>query len=177
LTVIDLDRQAARETALLDAARGRLAGLDGVEVYRLWAAGHPRIGVLPFAVRGVPYAQLAAVLSAEYGIGVRHGCFCAHRLMARLLRIDAAEDARFFDAIAGGGPVVMPGAVRASIGLGTAAGDLDRLVDAVAAISVDGPRWAYRSSADGSGCWPDPDPRPRPALPFEMRGWAGVSVL
>jgi selenocysteine lyase/cysteine desulfurase len=169
LTVIDLDRQAARETALLDAARARLAELDGVEIYRLWAAGHPRIGVLPFAVRGVPYAQLAAALSAEHGIGVRHGCFCAHRLMATLLRIDAAEDARFYDAIDGGETVAMPGAVRASIGLGTTARDLDRLVDAVSAISVDGPRWSYRSSADGSDCWPDPDPRPRPALPFDVR--------
>ena len=33
-----------------------------------------------------PYDLLAAVLSAEYGIGIRHGCFCAHPLMMRLLK-------------------------------------------------------------------------------------------
>jgi selenocysteine lyase/cysteine desulfurase len=173
LTEIDLDRQAARETALLDGARARLAELDGVEVYRLWAAGHPRIGVLPFAVRGVPYAQLAAVLSAEYGIGVRHGCFCAHPLMVTLLGIPPAVDAGIRDAVAAGGDVRMPGAVRASIGLGTTPDDLDRLVDAVAAIAADGPRWGYRSSPDGTDCRPHPDRRPHPVLPFDLHGWTG----
>jgi selenocysteine lyase/cysteine desulfurase len=142
LTAIDLDRQAARETALLDAARERLAELDGVEIYRLWAARHPRIGVL----------------------------------MVTLLGIAPAVDARIRDAVARGGPVAMPGAVRASIGLGTTAEDIDRLVDAVAAISVDGPRWSYRSSADGTDCRPDPDPRPRPALPFDLHGGSDGKV-
>ncbi len=176
LTVADLDRQAARETALLDAARARLAEVDGVEIYRLWAAGHPRIGVLPFALRGVPYAKLAAVLSAEYGIGVRHGCFCAHPLMVTLLGIDPAVDAGIHDAVARGRSVAMPGAVRASIGLGTTAHDLDRLVDAVREIAADGPRWTYRSSADGTDCRPDPDPRPRPVLPFDLHDWPAGSV-
>jgi enoyl-CoA hydratase/carnithine racemase len=47
---------AALESALVDTARERLAAVPGVEQYRLWPAGTPRIGVLPFAERGVPYA-------------------------------------------------------------------------------------------------------------------------
>ena len=35
--------------------------------------------------RRLPRAVLAAILSAEHAIGVRHGCFCAHPLMTRLL--------------------------------------------------------------------------------------------
>ena len=170
LAGVDLGLQAARETTLLEGARSRLEQIDGVEVYRLWAAGHPRIGVLPFAVRGILYSQLAAVLSAEYGIGVRHGCFCAHRLVARLLRIGVHEEARLQRAMARGESVRLPGMVRASIGLGTVEEDLDRLVDAVTQIATGGPAWTYRSSVDGTDSTPDPDPRPRPVLPFDLRG-------
>ena len=42
-------------------------------------------------VDGVPHALVAARLSAEYGIGVRHGCFCAHPYLLRLLGLAAAQ--------------------------------------------------------------------------------------
>ena len=167
LAAADLDDVARTETALLDRARVRLAAVSGVEVLRLWSPEHPRIGVLPFVLRSLPYAQLAAALSAEHAIGVRHGCFCAHRLMVRLLGVSAARDAGIHDALVRGAPVAMPGAVRASIGLGTRADDLARLVDAVAELAVSGPRWSYRWADDGTDCWPDPDPRPRPVLPCD----------
>ena len=59
----------------------------------MWNPDGPRIGVLPFTVDRLPYALVAAALSAERGIGVRHGCFCAHPLMAQLLDVDAAATA------------------------------------------------------------------------------------
>ena len=52
----------------------------------------PRADTLPiatFVVEGVPHALVAARLSAEYGIGVRHGCFCAHPYLIRLLGLSA----------------------------------------------------------------------------------------
>ena len=39
----------------------------------------------PSSLEGVPHALVAARLSAEHGIGVRHGCFCAHPYLLRLL--------------------------------------------------------------------------------------------
>lgn len=48
------------------------------------------------------------------------------------------------------------------MGLATIADDLDRFVDALTVLATDGPRWTYRSSPDGTDCWPDPDPDPRP---------------
>ena len=80
-----LDHQAPHETALLDHVRTRLTHIPGLQLYRLWPADHPRIGVLPFTLDTLDYAPLAAALSAEHGIGVRHGCFCAHPLVAALL--------------------------------------------------------------------------------------------
>jgi selenocysteine lyase/cysteine desulfurase len=158
----DRDSLEAHQTQLIDRARDRLVAVPGIEVYRLWALDHPRIAVLPFALDSVPYAQLAAVLSAEFGIGVRHGCFCAHPLMTALLRIDADDEAGIREGLARGAPTAVPGAVRASTGIGTTAADCDRLVAAVSEIAANGPRWTYTSSADGTDCRPTPDPRRRP---------------
>lgn len=124
--------------------------------------------MLTFNLRGLGYAQLAAALSAEHGIGVRHGCFCAHPLISDLLSIDDHAVADISAALRTGRSIAMPGAVRLSIGLGTTSSDVDRLVDALASIDAEGPRWSYRTSPDGKDCWPDPDPRPRPDLRFEL---------
>jgi selenocysteine lyase/cysteine desulfurase len=161
LQAADMTRLAATEATLLSLARGRLATVPGVQQYQMWSPDHPRIAVLPFTLTSVSYAQLAAVLSAEYGIGLRHGCFCAHPLMAHLLGIDPAQAADLGQRISRGAPLAMPGAVRASMGLGTTTGDIDHLFDALTAVVLDGPRWSYRTSPDASDCWPDPDPRPR----------------
>jgi hypothetical protein len=53
-------------------------------------------------------------------------------------------------------------AVRASIGVGTGADDIDRLLDAVERIARHGTNWSY-VERDGYVV-PDPDPRPRPSL-------------
>ena len=80
---------------------------------------------------------MAAYLSAEHGIGVRDGKFCAHPLLARLGAAD--------------------GAVRVSLGLGSQASDIGRLVAALARLRGDGPSWTY--TADHR---PSPDTRPLP---------------
>jgi selenocysteine lyase/cysteine desulfurase len=164
LQAADRDSLEADQARLAERTRERLLAVPGIELFRLWPAGHPRIAVLPFALRSVPYARLAAILSAEHAVGVRHGCFCAHPLMTALLRIDAAAEAGIRDGLAAGRPVVIPGAVRASMGIGTTAADCDRLVAAITAVVTEGPRWTYRDSADGTDSRPDPDPR-RARLP------------
>lgn len=168
LAAADRTALAAEEVDLLSFVATRLGAIPGVETYRMWSADDPRIGVLAFNLATIPYAQLAAVLSAEYGIGVRHGCFCAHPLMVALLGIDPDDDAAILRGLRRGDTVAMPGAVRMSFGIGTDLADLTALVDAVETIATDGPRWSYRSTPDGTECWPDPDPRPRPALPFAL---------
>jgi hypothetical protein len=152
----------------LGMARDRLAAVPGVQHYQMWTRDHPRIAVLPFALASVPYAQLAAVLSAEYGIGLWHGCICAHPLMAHLLAIDPAQSADLIRGIRRGEPVAKPGAVRTSLGLGITVTDIDYRVDALTSLVIDGPRWSYRSTPDGSDCWPEPDPIPR---------WSGCPIL
>lgn len=169
-TLQAVDRRAlqAAEEDMLALAEARLTSIAGIDSYRMWPGHHPRIGVLSFNLASMPYAQVAAVLSAEYGIGVRHGCFCAHPLMVSLLGIDEADDQGILHGLRRGERVALPGAVRISLGLGTSRTDIAALADALERIAVHGARWTYRSSADGADCWPDPDPRPYPAQPFPL---------
>jgi selenocysteine lyase/cysteine desulfurase len=139
-----MDRVAHEERALLAYARDRLARIEGVEAYRVWPADHPRVGLVTFNLRGVPYDLLAAILSAEHGIGIRHGCFCAHPLMARLLRVDDVEMHRLLDEARAGHHERLPGAARMSLGLGSTREEVDAFADAVAAIAADGPRLDVR---------------------------------
>ena len=139
-------RIQAHEQELLERLLTGLDAIGGVRTYELWERGHDRVGVVSFDVAGLDPALLAAALGAEHGIGVRDGAFCAHPLMDHF----AARD---------GGT---RHAVRASVGVGTGADDVDRLLEAVARIARDGPSWSYVER--GGYVLPDPDPRPRPSL-------------
>ena len=89
--------------------RGAARFVDGFQHYRVWDASHPRTALLTFNLAGTPYDLLAAVLSAEHGIGIRHGCFCAHPLMVRLLRVDDDEVGRLMREVRAGHHPNLPG--------------------------------------------------------------------
>jgi selenocysteine lyase/cysteine desulfurase len=173
LATVGMDRLAAEEGELLSYARETLATVDGFEHYRVWPAEHPRVGLLTFNLRGTPYDLLAAVLSAEHGIGIRHGCFCAHPLMMRLLRVDDAEAHRLIEETRAGHHERLPGAARMSLGLGSTSGDVDVLADALRAIAADGPHWTYAVNRHTDQYEPDPDPRPLPALSMRLEELPG----
>lgn len=138
---------AAHEHALLTRLRAGLADIPGLRELHLFGQAAPRVGIVSFTVDGHDPGRLAAALSAEHGIGVRDGAFCAHLAVPRLLERAGSRQ---------------PTALRASVGLGTTVEQVDRLVAALHDLVAVGPRWNYRRT---DGRWhPDPDPRPRPAL-------------
>lgn len=119
------EQLAEHEARLLDRLRGGLAGLPRVRQLSLWGARHPRVGIVAFTVDGFSPRVVAERLSADHGIGVRDGKFCAHPLVRHLTGgTDASGDC----GAAG------EGAVRASIGLGTTDEHIDRLIDALSAL-------------------------------------------
>ena len=124
---------ADHDDALSRRMREGLAAIDGVRV--LGDVGEGALPVVTFVVERVPHALVAARLSAEHGIGVRHGCFCAHPYLLRLLDLRPEEVAEYRAAVLRGDRRRIPGAVRASAGLSTTAEDVDRLLDAVARIA------------------------------------------
>jgi selenocysteine lyase/cysteine desulfurase len=150
--IADLPTDAVREheSALLHRLSGGLQGVPGVRLLRLWPDEADRIGVVTFTVDGFPAELVAQYLSAEHGIGVRDGRFCAHPLLDRLT--SGGIDGRSESATT---------AVRASLGLGSRSADVDRLIAAVTRLRESGPRWTY---AGASGAFlPIPDPRSLPA--------------
>src|SRR5690606_7421472 len=148
LAALDAAEVVAHESALRQRLVEGLEAIDRVEVVRVWADAEDPVGVVTFTVSGYDPGLVAAALSAEHGIGVRDGRFCAHPLLGRL----------GFDA----------GAVRASVGVGTAGEEVERLVAAVERLVAEGPQAGY-DVVDGLWVVTD-DPRPVP----EGSGLAGL---
>ncbi len=153
---LGMDAVAAHERALAERLWDALPGVPGLRRLTLWPEAADRVGVATFTVEGYRHPLLAAVLSAEHAIGVRHGCFCAHLLMARLLGVPDGELERLGAELRAGLRPSLPGAVRASIGLGTTPGDVDRLVEALREIALSGPRARYQHVAGLDEYHPEP---------------------
>jgi len=105
-------------------------------------AGRLPVETLPvaaFTVDGMHHALVAARLSAEYGIAVRHGCFCAHPYVVRLLGLADKEVSDYRSEVLRGDHRNVPGAVRASAGLGTSGADIDALLTAVGDLATGAP--------------------------------------
>jgi selenocysteine lyase/cysteine desulfurase len=135
---IGWDAVRAHEAALAARLHIGLRAIEGVHVLGpepeagdAGHAGHDQLAVAAFNVAGVHHALVAARLSAEFGIGVRHGCFCAHPYLLRLLRVGPEGVARAREAVRRGDRSAIPGAVRASCGLGTTNEDVDALLSAL----------------------------------------------
>jgi selenocysteine lyase/cysteine desulfurase len=139
---VGMDCVARHESALLDQLLEGLTDLS-VSTYRAWPPGD-RLGVVAFNVDGMAHSKLAAILSAEYGIGVRDGSFCAHPFVDHLTEHEKRDS----------------GAVRVSMGVCSASDDIERVLNAIDQIKSEGPRWTYEV-VDGRFI-PSPDSRPRP---------------
>jgi selenocysteine lyase/cysteine desulfurase len=111
----------------------------------LFDAPVDRVGTVSFVVDGFDPGWLAAVLSAEYGIGVRDGAFCAHIAAKRLIAVTGGEGHQ---------------AVRVSLGLGSTEEHVDRVLLALRQIVARGARWEY-TKVDGRWA-PVGDPRELP---------------
>jgi selenocysteine lyase/cysteine desulfurase len=144
LRELGMDAVAAHERSLAVRLWTGLATVPGLEQLTLWPRGTvDRVGVATFNLDGYRDPLLASILSAEHAIGVRHGCFCAHPLMTELLRVPEAESRRLHAELRAGRHPQLPGAVRASVGLGATVEDVDRLLAALREIAERGPRWRY----------------------------------
>ncbi|AWE49869.1 aminotransferase class V-fold PLP-dependent enzyme [Streptomyces nigra] len=152
LTEAGFDSLVARERQLIEKVRTGLAEVPEVRVLSLFGDDAPRVGVISFVVEGWNSSHFAAALSAEYGIGVRDGLFCAHPLVRTLLGGDPQTQGEC------GAPEAAPGekslnAIRVSFGAGTPDEHVERFVTAVKELVTDGARWNYRT--ENGRCVPD----------------------
>ena len=132
----------AHEARLTAALVHGLRAIEGVETFSIFGDGADRAPVVTFTVEGLDSSLVSAALSAEYGIGVRDGKFCAHLLVDALLA-DEDDNAT---------------AIRVSAGLATTDEHVERLLAAVATLAAEGAGTAYEQIA-GRGWVPVEDQR------------------
>ncbi|MGC4934672.1 aminotransferase class V-fold PLP-dependent enzyme [Gordonia sp. DT30] len=116
---IGIESIGAHEHELRRRLDDGLAAVDGVRTLQIFDDVTDRVGIAGFSVAGHTPRAVAEYLSAEHGIGVRDGKFCAHPVLNRL-----------------GLPA---GAIRASFGLGTGSSDIDRLTGALRQLAATQP--------------------------------------
>lgn len=161
VAALDEEQWHAHEDAIRSFLVEGLRRIDGVAVHQIFSDSAPgdggpgtgTIGVVNFSVEGYDAGLVAAYLSAEHGIGLRDGRFCAHPLLRRL-----------------GLP---SGSLRASFGLGSRLEDAERLLAGLQQLRQTGLGWDYVVDA---GRWvPANDTRSYPHWAPNTPGTAGAA--
>lgn len=94
-----------------------------------------RLGVISFGVEGMPHSLVSSILSYEWAIGTRSGCFCAHPYVKYLMGVDAEAARKMEERILRRDRSELPGTVRASFGIYNTKDEIDILCEAVGAIA------------------------------------------
>ncbi|WP_280151838.1 aminotransferase class V-fold PLP-dependent enzyme [Piscinibacter sp. XHJ-5] len=167
---IGMDAIARHEAELTAYALQRFSRIEGLTIYGDAdpARAGERLGVITFNLEGLSHGHVAAVLSTEFGIGVRNGCFCAHPYLIALLGLSPVEvqDLRA-DMIAGDRRAI-PGMVRVSFGSYNSFDDIDAVADALERIARGEVRGRYvqdRASGEYAALGFQPDLRADFGLP------------
>ena len=117
-----------------------------------------RLALASFVVEGLHHGLVAAALSHEWGIAVRHGCFCANPYVFHLLHMSKDAVVAVENEVTAGHRKALPGAVRASLAPYNTQSEVDRFVDAVTQIARGRINATYEQAVDGTfapaGGWP-----------------------
>ena len=128
--------------------------LGGVEPH----TSGTRLALASFVVDGLHHGLVAAALSHEWGIAVRHGCFCANPYVFHLLHMSRDDVVAVEGEVTAGRRKALPGAVRASLAPYNTEAEIDRFLEAVRQIARGRIKATYEQAADGtyapSGGWP-----------------------
>ncbi len=118
------------EHSLAEYAHEKLEALPDIELYCDNDVDN-KVAIIPFNIRGLPHQIVASALSAESGIAVRNGCFCAQPYVQKLMKISRNEiRSRIKNP-----SLPHPGMVRLSFGLYNNYDEIDILVKKLCEIS------------------------------------------
>lgn len=144
LQAIGLDLISEHEQKLTQYTIRRLKSIKDVVIYGSDTYDENRLGVITFNLKGFHHALVASILSYEAGIGVRHGCFCAHPYIKKLLGITEEQSRKLKAEIRRSYKANLPGAIRISFGFYNTQEDVDRLIEALEKISKNEYKGKYR---------------------------------
>ena len=140
-----------------------IAGLSGIPGVRVLGGLEPstagtRLALASFVVEGLHHGLVAAALSHEWAIAVRHGCFCANPYVFHLLHMNRDDVAEVEGEVTAGRRKALPGAVRASLAPYNTEAEVDRFLEAVRQVARGRIKATYEQAADGTyspaGGWP-----------------------
>ena len=161
-TVLELGFDAMLDYELA-LGRRMLKGLSQIDGVGVLGGTEPcdeksRLALASFVVDGCHHGLVAAALSNEWGIAVRHGCFCANPYVFHLLHMSKRDVEAVEGDVTSGRRKALPGAVRASLAPYNTEAEVDRFLEAVQQIARGRVRADYEQSADGTfapaGGWP-----------------------
>ena len=157
LQEIGMDALAKHEAALTAYLLKKLACIDGVRVYGITdpARAAEKVGVVPFSVEGMSHYLVAAILSAEGGIGVRNGCFCAHPYMLHLLKVSPDQVQAYRQEIRSGIRTHTPGLVRVSFGCYNDESEVDWFIEVLERIVRGEYQGHYVQDPSSGEFWPE----------------------
>jgi cysteine desulfurase / selenocysteine lyase len=132
---IGMSAIAAHERKLTMQLLEGLSQIPGVTVLGDTKGKQDRVGVVSFNVEGIPHGLVAAILSYEWGIAVRNGCFCAQPLLIHVLDLSPERQQQMLANIRQDDRRNIPGAVRASLGIHNTQQEMVILVEAITCIA------------------------------------------
>ena len=157
LQEIGMQNLADHEAHLTAYLLNKLKKIDGIKIY---GSDDPdkssqRVGVVPITVEGKSHYEVAAILSAEGGIGVRNGCFCAHPYLFQLLKLSEEESLKYQQDILNGSRASLPGLVRISFGCYNNTEDVDWLTEMLEIIVKNKYKGKYIQNKANGEFWPE----------------------
>jgi len=156
LQEIGMDALAEHETRLTAYLLEKLAHVEGVQVYGITdpARAAEKVGAVPLSLAGVSHYLLAAILSAEGGIGVRNGCFCAHPYILNLLNVSPEQAQAHQRNIRHGTRAHLPGLVRVSFGCYNNEAEVDWFIEVLTRVARGEYRGRYVQDPASGAFWP-----------------------
>ena len=156
LQEIGMPALAEHEAQLTARLLRKLARIEGVRVYGISdpARAAEKVGAVPFGIEGMSHYLVAAILSAEGGIGVRNGCFCAHPYILNLLDVPPERAGQHQQEIFQGIRKNLPGLVRASFGCYNTEDEVDWFVEVLERIVRGEYQGHYVQDSASGEFWP-----------------------
>ncbi len=132
LSKIGMNKVETIEKRLTDYAISQIINIPNLKIYCDPCTDVDRVSIIPFNIDGIHHATVAKILSYEWGISVRSGCFCAQPYVASLLNISN----EFAVNLISNPGLYRPGMVRISFGLYNSYAEIDILAYALSKISL-----------------------------------------
>lgn len=127
LQKLDMNLIEEYEKSILHYAYNSLKSIPEVKLY--CDNCNNCVGIVPFNINGIYHETLSKILSYEFGIAVRSGCFCAQPYIQKLLNVPIEKTIKMMEEHGR-----RPGMVRLSFSLYNTFDEIDYLVYALRKI-------------------------------------------